>query len=127
MNQGKFVFSQIVTFISTRIFDCCVNTFHGDKWTKHFTCWNQLLCMMFGQLSYRNSLRDLLVCLNAHQPQLNQLSFGKNISRSNLAEANEKRDCKIFEMVANEMIAETQKIAIPIVISIYQSKKRVCF
>ncbi len=113
MNQGKFVFSQIVTFIPARIFDRCVNTFQGDKWTKHFTCWNQLLCMMFGQLSNRDSLRDLLVCLNAHQPKHYHLGFGKSISRSNLAEANEKRDCKIFEMFAYEMIAEAQKVAIP--------------
>ena len=113
MNQGKFVFSQIVTFIPARIFDRCVNTFQGDKWTKHFTCWNQLLCMMFGQLSNRDSLRDLLVCLNAHRPKHYHLGFGKSISRSNLAEANEKRDCKIFEMFAYEMIAEAQKIAIP--------------
>ena len=112
MNQGKFVFSQIVTFIPARIFDRCVNTFQGDKWTKHFTCWNQLLCMMFGQLSNRDSLRDLLVCLIAHQPKHYHLGFGKSISRSNLAEANEKRDCKIFETFAYEMIAEAQKITI---------------
>ncbi len=69
---------------------------------KHFTCWNQLLCMMFGQFSSRDSLRDLIVCLIAHKPKHYHLGFGKNISRSNLAEANEKRDCRIFEMFAYE-------------------------
>jgi hypothetical protein len=69
--------------------------------------------MMFGQLSSRDSLRDLLVCITAHKPKHYHLGFGKNISRSNLAEANEKRDCRIFEMFAYEMIAEAQKIAIP--------------
>jgi len=113
MNYGKFVFSQIVTFIPARIFNRCVIAFKGDKWTKHFTCWNQLLCMMFVQLSNRDSLRDLLVCLNAHQPKHYHMGFGKSISRSNLAEANENRDCKIFEMFAYEMIAEAQKVAIP--------------
>jgi hypothetical protein len=113
MNQGKYVFSQIVTFLPARIFDRCVLALNGDKWTKHFTCWNQLLCMMFGQFSSRDSLRDLLVCINAHKPKHYHLGFGKNISRSNLAEANEKRNCKIFEMFAYEMIAEAQKIAIP--------------
>jgi hypothetical protein len=112
MNQGKYVFSQIVTFLPSRIFDRCVNNFRGDKWIKHFTCWNQLLCMMFGQLSNRDSLRDLLVCVNAHKPKHYHLGFGKSISRSNLAEANEKRDSKIFEMFAYEMIAEAQKSAI---------------
>lgn len=113
MNQGKYVFSQIVTFLPSRIFDRCVHSFQGDKWIKHFTCWNQLLCMMFGQFSSRDSLRDLIVCLIAHKPKHYHLGFGKNISRSNLAEANEKRDCRIFEMFAYEMIAEAQKITTP--------------
>ena len=112
MNHGKYVFSQIVTFLPARIFDRCVHSFQGDKWIKHFTCWNQLMCMIFGQLSNRDSLRDLLVCLTAHKVKHYHLGFGKSISRSNLAEANEKRDCKIFEMFAYEMIAEAQKICI---------------
>ena len=113
MNQGKYVFSQIVTFLPARIFDRCVHAFNADKWIKHFTCWNQLLCMMFGQLSNRDSLRDLLVCVNAHKSKHYHLGFGKSISRSNLAEANEKRNCKVFEMFAYEMIAEAQKCSIP--------------
>jgi len=112
MNQGKYVFSQIVTFLPARIFDRCVNSFQGDKWVKHFTCWNQMMCMMFGQLSNRDSLRDLLVCLTAHKTKHYHLGFGKNISRSNLAGANEKRNCQIFEMYAYELIAEVQKVCI---------------
>ncbi len=113
MNHGKYVFSQIITFIPARVFDRCVNTFKGDKWVKHFTCWNQLLCMMFGQLSNRDSMRDLLVCINAHKPKHYHLGFGKSISRSNLAEANEKRECKIFETFAYKMIAEAQIACVP--------------
>ena len=109
MNQGKYVFSQIATFLPARIFDRCVSRFQGDKWVKHFTCWNQMMCMMFGQLSNRDSLRDLLVCLSAHKSKHYHLGIGKNISRSNLAEANEKRECQIFEMYAYELIAEAQK------------------
>lgn len=112
MNQGKYIFSQIVTFLPTRTFDRCVHTFNADKWIKHFTCWNQLLCMMFGQLSNRDSLRDLLVCVNAHKSKHYHLGFGKSISRSNLAEANEKRNCQVFEMFAYAMIAEAQKSCI---------------
>jgi hypothetical protein len=112
MNQGKYIFSQIVTFLPARVFDRCADTFQGDKWVKHFTCWNQLMCMIFGQLSNRDSLRDLLVCLNAHKSKHYHLGFGKSISRSNLAVANEKRDCKIFEMFAYEMIAEAQRTCI---------------
>ena len=112
MNQGKYIFAQVVTFLSARIFDRCVHKHQGDKWIKHFTCWNQLLCMMFGQLSGRDSLRDLLVCISAHQPKHYHLGFGKSISRSNLAEANEKRDSRIFELFAYEMIAEARKCCI---------------
>ncbi|WP_460765942.1 DUF4372 domain-containing protein [Niabella terrae] len=53
--RGKYVFSQAVTFLPARIFDRCVRKYEGDKWVKHFTCWNQLLCMMFGQLSNRGA------------------------------------------------------------------------
>lgn len=113
MNQGKFVFSQVVSFLPARIFDRCVRLYQGDKWVKHFTCWHQLLCMMFGQLSNRDSLRDLLVCIGAHQPKHYHLGFGKRVSRSNLAEANEKRDYRIFELFAYEMIAEARKCCIP--------------
>jgi hypothetical protein len=84
MNQGKYVFSQIVTFLPARIIDRCVSSFQGDKWVKHFTCWNQLMCMMFGQLSNRDSLRDLLVCLKANKSKHYYLGIGKNISRSKL-------------------------------------------
>jgi hypothetical protein len=113
MYQGKYVFSQIITFLPSRIFNRCVNRFNADKWIKHFTCWNQLLCMMFGQLSNRESLRDLLVCINAHKSKHYHLGFGKTISRSNLAEANEKRNFQVFEMFAYEMIAEAQKSCMP--------------
>ena len=109
MNHGKYFFSQVVTFLPARIFDRSVRRHQGDKWIKHFTCWNQLLCMMFGQLSNRESLRDLLVCISAHQPKHYHLGFGKGISRSNLAEANEKRDYQIFELFAYELIAEARK------------------
>lgn len=92
MNHGKYVFSRIVTILPARVFDRCVNQFNGDKLVKHFTFWNQLLCMMFGQLSNRDSLRDLLVCVNALKPKHYHLGFGKGIPRSNLSEANENDD-----------------------------------
>ena len=113
MNKGKYVFAQVVTFLPARVFDRCVLNHQGDKWVKHFTCWNQLLCMIFGQLSNRDSLRDLLVCISAHQAKHYHLGFGKRVSRSNLAEANEKRDYHIFESFAYEMIAAAQKCCVP--------------
>ena len=61
MNQGKYVFAQIGSFLPQRAFDTIVNRYSGDHRVRHFTCWNQLLCMMYGQLSNRDSLSDLLI------------------------------------------------------------------
>jgi hypothetical protein len=105
MNQGKYVFAQLTFFLPSRVFDRCVAKYSGNKWVKHFSCWNQMMCMMFGQLSGRESLRDLLITISAHTGKYYHLGFGKNVSRSNLASANELRDCKIYETFAYEMIA----------------------
>lgn len=105
MNEGKYVFAQLISFLPSRVFDRCVAEHEGNKWVKHFTCWNQMLCMLFGQLSGRDSLRDLLVTVGAHSSKSYHLGLGKNVSRSNLANANEKRDYRIYESFAYEMIA----------------------
>jgi hypothetical protein len=104
MNQGKYVFSQLVEHLPQRLFDKYVERYQGNYRVRHYTCWNQMLCMMFGQLSGRESLRDLLVSINAHKPKFYHLGLGKNVSRSNLANANEKRDYRIFEEFAYELI-----------------------
>ncbi len=108
MNQGTYIFSHISTFLPARTFDRWVDVYKGNKWIKHFSCWNQMLCMMFGQLSNRDSLRDLLVCISAHQPKHYHLGLCQSVSRSNLAQANEKRDYRIFELFAYEMIAQAR-------------------
>lgn len=100
MNKGKYVFSQLTEFLPRRIFDRMVAEHNGNKYVKHFTCWNQLLCMVFGQLTTRDSLRDLITVIEAHSPKSYHLGFGKSITRSNLAKANEKRNSKIFEEFA---------------------------
>ena len=104
MNQGKYVFSQIAEFLPRRVFDRMVDKYHGNKYVRFFTCWNQLLSMLFGQLSGRESLRDLMIGLDAHKSKFYHLGFGKSVTRSNLAKANEKRNCKIFEEFAYQMI-----------------------
>ena len=100
MNKGKYVFSQLTEFLPRRIFDRLVAKHNGNKYVKHFTCWNQLLCMVFGQLTTRDSLRDLITVIEAHSPKSYHLGFGKSVTRSNLAKANEKRNSKIFEEFA---------------------------
>jgi len=109
MNQGKYVFAQIVEFLPQRIFDRIVEKYDGNKYIKHFSCWNQLLCMLFGQLTNRDSLRDLIVALDAHSNKSYHLGFGKTVTRSNLAKANETRNSKIFEEFAYHLIDVARK------------------
>lgn len=109
MNTGKYIFSQLVEFLPQRVFDAIVMKYEGNKYVKHFTCWNQLLVMMFGQLSNRDSLRDLVTTLTAHGSKAYHLGFGKNVTRSNLAKVNERREPKIFEEFAYRMIDIARK------------------
>lgn len=109
MNTGKYIFSQLVEFLPQRVFDAIVMKYEGNKYVKHFTCWNQLLVMMFGQLSNRDSLRDLVTTLAAHGSKAYHLGFGKNVTRSNLAKVNERREPKIFEEFAYRMIDIARK------------------
>jgi hypothetical protein len=104
MNQGKYVFSQLIAFLPQRVFDGIVNKYEGDKYVRHFSCWNQLLCMLFGQLTNRDSLRDLIITLEAHSKKSYHLGLGKSVTRSNLAKANENRNSKIFEEFAYILI-----------------------
>ena len=104
MNTGKYIFAQLIEFLPQRIFDRIVMKYEGNKYVKHFTCWNQLLVMMFGQLSNRDSLRDLISIISAHSNKAYHLGFGKNVTRSNLAKVNERREPRIFEEFAYHMI-----------------------
>ena len=112
MNTGKYVFSQLVLHLPARLFDRCVERYQGNKYVKHFTCWSHLLCMMFGQLSGRESLRDLLVSISPHKAKFYHLGFGKNVSKTNLAFANEKRDYRIFEEFAYVMIDKARSCSL---------------
>eukprot|EP00825_Cyclidium_porcatum_P021363 TRINITY_DN23848_c0_g1_i1.p1 TRINITY_DN23848_c0_g1~~TRINITY_DN23848_c0_g1_i1.p1 ORF type:complete len:193 (+),score=17.64 TRINITY_DN23848_c0_g1_i1:141-719(+) len=106
MNRDKFVFAQLVSFLDRNKFNYIVRKYEGDKYVKHFTCWNQILALMFGQLSNRESLRDLIVALDAHHSKCYHLGMGKNVSKSSLARANQDRDCRIFEEFAYFLVNE---------------------
>lgn len=109
MNTGKYIFSQLVEFLPQRVFDRIVMKYEGNKYVKHFTCWNQLLVMIFGQLSNRDSLCDLTSTISAHSNKTYHLGFGKNVTRSNLAKTNERREPRIFEEFAYHMIDLARK------------------
>jgi Transposase DDE domain/Domain of unknown function (DUF4372) len=109
MHTGKYVFAQLIEFLPQKTFQRIVMTYQGDKYIKVFSCWNQLLIMMYGQLSGCESLRELICIITAHTPKSYHLGFGKSvITRSNLAKANSNRDCKIYEEFAYKMISIAQ-------------------
>ena len=109
MFQDKYVFAQLASFLNRSKFNRIVAKYNGDKYVKHFTCWNQLLALMFGQLSNRESLRDLVIALDAHQSKCYHLGMGKNVSRSSLARANQDRDYHIFEEYAYYLVNQTRE------------------
>lgn len=109
MNKGKYVFSQLLDFLDKDVFLRISNKYNGNRYVKSFTCWNQLAVMMFGQLSNRESLRDLVLATQAHANKAFHLGFGKYASKSTLADANTKRDYRIFEEFAYRVMAEAQK------------------
>lgn len=109
MNKDQYVFSQLVQFMDRNRFNYLIRKYGGDKYVKSYTCWNQLLTMMFGQLTNRESLRDLIVATEAHSGKLYHLGMGKSVTRSNLSKANEQRDYRIFEDFAKHMIVEARR------------------
>lgn len=110
MFKDKFVFSQLIAFLDRNHFNYLARKYDGDKYVKHLTCWNQLLALMFGQLSNRESLRDLIVALEAHQSKCFHLGLGrKPIAKTTLATANQNRDYRIFEEFAFYMMEQARR------------------
>lgn len=106
MFQGKYVFAQLASFRTRSKFNRIVGKYDGGKYVKHFICWNQLLTLMFGQISNRESLWDLIVALEAHHSKCYHLGMGKNVSKSSLAGANQDRGYHIFEEYAYYLVNE---------------------
>ena len=110
MFQDKFVFSQLTAFLDRNHFNYLTRKYDGNKYVKHLTCWNQLLALMFGQLCNRESLRDVIVALEAHQSKCYHLGLGRKlIAKTTLATANQNRDYRIFEEFAFYMMAQARE------------------
>src|SRR6202162_2116713 len=104
MNQGRAVFSQLISFLPDREFRRCVERYRGDIRLRGFSCWDQYLAMAFAQLTYRESLRDIEACLRSMQGKLYHLGFRGKVARSTLADANEAHDWRIFADFAQVLI-----------------------
>lgn len=110
MNKDKYVFAQLIEFLDNNKFRHLVDKYDGNRYVKHFTCWNQLLAMIFGQLSNRESLRDLIVAFEAHRAKQYHLGLGrKPIAKTTFASANQNRDYRIFENFAFYMMEQARK------------------
>ena len=96
MNSGKYVFTQILQFVNKYEFEKCVSRYKGDLRVRDLDCWNQFIQLFFGQLTSRNSLRDICLCLKAHKNKLYHLGIKQNVNQSTLSRANENRDWRIF-------------------------------
>ncbi len=104
MYAGKLVFAQVTDLVHPEQFRRCVRRYDGEHKVKTFSCWNQFLCMAFGQLTFRESLRDVATCLRSRPDQLYHLGIRGEVSHSTLADANRERDWRIYYYLAQFLI-----------------------
>jgi Domain of unknown function (DUF4372)/Transposase DDE domain len=110
MNQGRTIFAQLMDFLPMDYFRKCVALYHGNYRARRFSCLDQFLAMAFAQLTFRESLRDIEVTLAPLRRKLYHAGFRSRISRSTLADANERRDCRIYEDFARSLIAVARQM-----------------
>jgi len=110
MNTQPAVFAQIMAFLPLHEFRKCVRRYHGDYKVRRFTCLDQFFCLAFAQLTYRESLRDIVSCLRTMKRRLYHMGIRGRISRNNLANANEARDWRIYADFAQVLIAEARRL-----------------
>ena len=110
MNIGTTLFAQVMDFISWRDFQHCVERYHGNRKVKRFSCWDQYLCMAFAQLTSRESLRDIEICLRTMKSKLYHAGLRGGIARNTLANANSNRDWRIYADFAQILIRKAKKL-----------------
>lgn len=110
MNHGKLVFAQLIDFVPIKKFRKCVKRYGGDHRVRNFTCWDQFLCMAFAQLTYRESLRDIEVCLRTKGKKLYHLGIRGTVARTTLARANDRRDWRIYQDFAMALIEQARTL-----------------
>ncbi len=108
MNSGRTIFAQLVEHLPIHEFRRCVARYGGNRRTRTFSCWDQFLCLAFAQLTYRESLRDIVACLRSFPGRLYHMGIRGCVSRSTLADANERRDWRIYADFAQVLIREAR-------------------
>ena len=112
MYSGRLIFSQVLDHLPSHTFRRCVTRYNGNHHVKKFSCFDQFRCMAFAQLTYRESLRDIEACLRAQKSKLYHMGIQTRVSRSTLAEANEKRDWRIYADFSQSLIQTARKLYI---------------
>jgi Domain of unknown function (DUF4372)/Transposase DDE domain len=110
MRAGKTIFSQVMEWIHPEQFRRCVQRRHGNYRVRNFPCWDQFLAMSFAQLTYRDSLADIEVCLRSRPDQLYHMGFRSTIAHNTLARANRSRDWRIYHDLAQGLIARARRL-----------------
>ena len=110
MSAEKPIFCQVMDCIHPEQFRRCVQRYHGHHRVRHFSCWDQFLAMSFAQLTYRDSLADIEVCLRSRPDQLYRMGFRSSVAHSTLAEANGTRDWRIYHDLAQGLIARARRL-----------------
>lgn len=110
MNSGQFVLVQLLDFLHREQFRRCVQRYGGDYKVQHFSTWQQFVCLVFAQLTWRESLRDIEACLNARAGQLYHLGLRAPVKRSTLADALAARDWRIFAAVAQQLLSQARRL-----------------
>jgi len=110
MNIGSYVLAQFTGIIVRHEFSKCVHRYNGDYKVKDFSCWNQFLCMIFGQLTHRESITDIITCLNANKSAVYHMGIKQVVAVSTLTRANEKRDFRIYADFASYLLKITRPL-----------------
>jgi Domain of unknown function (DUF4372)/Transposase DDE domain len=110
MHSGKTVFSQLTEWIHPETFRRCVARYRGHYKVQHFSCWDQFLAMAFAQVTFRESLADIEICLHSRHDQLYHLGFRSSVAHSTLADANRTRDWRIYADLAQGLIRRARKL-----------------
>ncbi|MBD5367440.1 MAG: DUF4372 domain-containing protein, partial [Bacteroides sp.] len=112
MSQIPYLFNELCIFLDRNYFDYLVKKYNGNRYVKHYSCWNHLLTMIWAQLTGRKSLRDIEFSLRAHRDKIYRLGIGKSMCRSTIADANATRDVAIFRGMSERMMRSVADISI---------------
>jgi hypothetical protein len=96
MNSGRYILSQVLDLVDRKMLFRLVKRYDAESRVRHFGCRQQLICMAFAQLTWREGLRDIATCLNAKSETLYHLGFSEPVAKSTLADANEKRNWRLW-------------------------------